>query len=264
MAAEGTSELAPAELGNLAGEEVPGLVVVVAVEHVEGAVVVERPALGDDVDLGSAAAAELGVVDVGLDLELLDQVDAGGEVHAGGAALLIHDAVDHGVVGVVGHPVGGDAASAVFHVSDGGPLNSGRQFRQLQELAPVQGQFQHLLPLDDFADRRLVGGDDGSDPLDGHLVRDLADLQFHVDPRPLVHLEDDSLNRFGFEAGQHGPNRVLPGIEIHDPVVAILAGDHDPGHAGPGGGDLHLGAWHDRAGLVGNGAEDDAFADLRH
>ena len=206
MPAEGASELFTFEGREGSGFKKVARIQGVAAAKVEnGAVIVERSALGRHVDLGGRGSAELGVVNVGDDLEFLNQVDAGGEGQPAGAELDVLNSIDHDIgrlrADTIGRDTGpgvGEDAHLVLSIRD----HARRQGRQLVKVPAVQGQFPHLGRVDDFAHRCMVGLDDGSHAFNRQFLGDLSHRQCDRNPCDLTHLQYDPGQDRGFEPDQ--------------------------------------------------------------
>ena len=134
-------------------EKRPGVQIVVAYEFIGRAVIRVRTPFRDDIDLGPACHAELGIVSVGLNLELLNHIDTGRKVHPRVPGILIVDSIDHRSIRKSGHAVGGYVPAGVDKgtgVRSCVVLNAGRELRQLKKIAAVEWQLQYFLGVDYF------------------------------------------------------------------------------------------------------------------
>ena len=213
-AAERRPELIALEL-----RDVPGRVVEI-VARVEGGVPVELvgrasppvgAAPGHEIELAAGAPAVLRGIVGGLHLELLDGVHRRHHDDLVDVEVVVVDAVEQEVVGLLPRPVDahGSALGRVLR-SFRRQQRAGHERGKLEEVTAIEGKADDPLVVDDGADRGHVGLDERHDLGDGDLLRDASEFQREVDPRPLIDLE--------FEPG---PDRPLePGQRCFEPVAA--------------------------------------------
>ena len=208
--------------------------------------ILARAALGHDVDERAGAAAELGAVARGQDLDLGDRVEA--RVRDGVAVR----AVVH-VVGAVHHEVRRRRPHAVDRLTgraqadrerigrrDHGP---GQQLHQLRVVAAVQRNVVHLLAGDDAAHVSRLRLDLARRRRHGDGLGEAADLELEVGRAPgrRVEREMHALDRLetrqldpdlvdtGRKAREHVAARGLGGDGLHEAGLLVRARDHRAG-----------------------------------
>ena len=239
---EGGAELVLPERALAGHKSAPSVQDVVTQEFPGGAVELVRAGLRDDVDDPSQRAADLGLVVVRLDLELLDSVDDGRHRIGAGEGALVVDPVEHEEVAAVvlavdrredegGARRRGRAESArVLRDADG--RNTRGQSQQLGEVPPVQRQVRYLLPRDGSAQLGRGALDLSAHSLYLDLLVDLPDLEAQVKSGRLVHHQGERLELVGPEAGHAGFQRVGAGLNVQEQIVPYFVGDRrslDPG-----------------------------------
>ena len=148
---------------------------------------------------------------VGLNLELLNHVEAGRVVLTAGAELHVDDAIDHRRVRSGIRSIRGEA-SAGFVVESGvgsASLHTRREEGQREILAAVQRKLDDLLVVDHLADRRVFTHDNLGRGVDRHLLRDVSDLESDVNPRMLIYLENNSPNGLSVEPRAQSLSRCI-------------------------------------------------------
>ena len=263
--ADGPAELVLLErrlgLPGTIGEEVVRIKAVVAQEAVGHAVEGVAARLGDHVDLSARVASLLGRVEIGLDLEFLDRLDVGTHHDHQRQPGVVVDAVVQIVVGVLAVPVheqfgagtqvvGARAAHDRAAHAAAGPRNSGRQRRELHEVAAVQRQLLNLPLLDDRPEDRRLGLEQRGPAhnLDGFAHQPHRQLQ--VDLGALVDLQLDARPLDLAKPRELDAQAVQPGRQRREAVRSAVASRGDAGDAG---------------GFVGHGdgdARDDAAAGI--
>ena len=185
-------------------------------------------------------AAELGRIDAGLHLELLQRIDGGHhderiEVRVGVLHAVERVVVEIGALaGNRNRLAGADAALARRCLSlageSGGDVR--RQRNQLQVVAAVQRQFDDALVLDHRADGGVLGGQQRgvSHHLDG--FDDFSHLQFDIDAGRLLHMQFNLAPDHGLESGLSGLQRVSAGRERRKRIDAGFVGNDRAGCAG--------------------------------
>ena len=127
-----------------------------------------RPRFGDDVNHRARVTADVGAVEVGLDLELTHRIDRRPKGERKREALIVINTVIKKVIVAFAVTVGKDlvAGAAVVraraaHDGSGGGFShaiySGTERRQLDEVAAIQRQLVHQLPVDHRSHRRRLG-----------------------------------------------------------------------------------------------------------
>ena len=237
----------------------------IAEELERGSMVGVRSRFGDDVDHGSAGAAEFSRIAVGVYLKLLHSVFAElirSATRAGAPQSLSEERVVV-VSAVHGKRVqratlSGKAEVAAAHVAD----DSGGQQREIKKVAAVGGQVGDLTithRVAHAAARRLNHGRFRRD-LDGFALSRNSQRHRQVD------LGADGDLHFGIQCAETcmaGLNLVLPdGQEREHEQTLRIAGDSE--HFASGGiGRDHFGVGERRAGWVDDSARDRASAGLR-
>ena len=227
---------------------------------VDRAAVVAAAALGDERHLGARRPAVLGRVGVGQDLELLDRVEVDRAEDAVVAGVDVADAVDGVVHGVVAAAVHVHAHAAAGRVRD-----AGRQARQHQGVAAVDGQVLDGRRIDRkaaFGAARLHFDDAGAD---GHRLGDRAELERDHAERQAVRGVDDDVGPFNGLERVHRHLEVV-GIrqQVQEHEVAGLVGRRHLRVVAPRAGQLDRRSRHRRALPVPHRAGDRTARGLRH
>ena len=163
-----------------------------------------------------------------VDFELLDGVhDRRNGVGADELALVVdpveHEEVAAVVLAVDGRKLklaNGPGAESARVLRDAYRRHSRRQCQQLGEVAPVQGQIDHL----PFGDGRAQLGGRGlqfrAGSLDSDRFGDGADFQRKVEGRLLAHVQREGLNNGCVESFLAGLQRVRSRLQVRKSVVA--------------------------------------------
>ncbi len=266
--AEGGAELVLREVrlraAGLVQEEVVRIEAIVAQELEHAAVEVVRARLDLQVHDAAERLTELGRVGAGLDLELLERVDAREDHDRLQPGLVVVDAVEHVVVVAGALAVGrerrrrapGERARAVDVRARAAAQDAGHRARQADEVAAVEGQRLDLL-LDDRGAE--IGGCRLQQRRLGLDLDDLGhrpELEREVHAHPLVDADVDVREGDRLEAGQAGGHGVGARGQRRGRVLALGIGHELSLVARAVLRQRHRGAGHDGARRVLDRAED--------
>ncbi len=232
-------------------------------------------ALGDDVDGGAGAAAELcfRIAGDGNFSERVDGKNGGGRAPDAGlvdgrqvAVAVVHvGAVEQVIIGAAAIPV--EAKQSVraggFRRTDRIACGTGNQIEQLCEVAAVDRQFSQLGGFERAA------GVVGRGFNQGHVGRDLDDFfdhagrQFDISTGRRTDAHGNLREGCGAEARFLNCDVVGAEGQLGGHILAEVVGGHDADQAGVGAENLDLCAWNGSAGGVGDGALNASAEGLR-
>ena len=139
-------------------EEILGVENVVADELEQAAVKTVRSRSADHVDHRSGLASEFRSIGCLLDVEFLDGVDRWGDHHVVEVLVGDGDAIHQIQIVPAALPQNVDQVAGLLHRiaarAAGRPDDAWAQHRQIEKLAPLQGQIEHLLAPDHIPDFR--------------------------------------------------------------------------------------------------------------
>ena len=200
-AAERPAELILLERRQLVGVgELRRVELAVAHVLVDRSARLERPRLGDDVDLAGAGAAELRGVGAGLDLEFTNRVGRQADHERVERWIRVDRAVEEVHVGI--RPAAADRDRGVLarppvqrihvaHLRAVRGVRAGHQQRELEKLPAVERQLGDLTLIDYFANRRVAHVQQRHGLRHLHLLRQAACLQHDVRADALVDFDMD-------------------------------------------------------------------------
>ncbi len=153
---------------------------------------------------------ELGRVDAGLDLELLNRIDRRQGDVVVEVRVRVTDAVERVVVEEDALTTGGDGLRGALAAKSGARLprrgrehvDVGRDGDQIQVLSAVQRQLGHDLVLDHRTERGALRVEQGGFTDDGHRLAERTDLQRHVHSYRLLDVDLEGRDLCGLEALQ--------------------------------------------------------------
>ena len=225
-------------------------------------------ALGQHVHMPARRAARFSRIIGGLHLELGQRVHRRRERIGHGVVVHYLDAIQEEAVGGVARAIRGKARAAEGAIGladrsapapyrDGtrrAGLRARNQLRQLDEVAPVEGQVDNLLRVDDRAHGRILRLQRGAIRLHVDRLRDAAHLDLDVDAGGDAYLQGKTGYAAGLEALLRRIYVVLAGGKKREAVAARLIRGGFTHGVGLGAGGLHLDVGHQSARGVGDNA----------
>ena len=212
-----------------------------------------------DVGCGADRSSAGGIVAGGIDFEFLDQILRRRE----GRVAVGHDgrAVDGGLTpigaGAVDDVAGGAGiVHGITRAASAGGQDPGAEARQIERIAPDDGQFLHAALVHDEADAGRRGIEQRRLASDLNRLGHVAQAEREIERDAVAHAELNAFADGFFETGSFDGDGVDAGDEIGDFEAAAVIGLRSDRGVRSGIGGADSGAGDERAGGVGGAADD--------